>query len=228
MGEQEVRALACEAVVDRSRRLGRAAALPGRAVAVGEAAAPPVRARATEEPRLRHVAADVLVYDPQVEGAVEVAACPGTGSAHRQRAVVGVGQVLDHRRGDHAAFRVPPEVGVLRLPVLLHEAAPYVLDVLDGVVDVPADRPEGARRRRVAAERGDQHGQHERIELRPDVRERQVGRKRLQEAGVGSVPVRVDEEPAVPVVRNEDETVRALHGKGVDGLEGQRSGGTDE
>src|SRR5205814_4473978 len=83
------------------------------------------------------------------------------------------------------------------------EARPHALDVLDGVLDVPADGAEGGRRRGVAAERGDQHGQHERIELRPDVRERQVGRKRLQEAGVGSVPVRVDEEPAVPVVRNE-------------------------
>src|SRR5205814_4940299 len=132
-------ALACQAVVDRSRRLGRAAALPGRTVAFGEAAAGAVGAHATEEPRLRHVAANVLVHDPQVEGAVEVAACPITGSAHRQRAVVGVGQVLDHRRGDHAAGRVPPEIRMLRLAVLLHEAPPHALDVLDGVLDVPAD-----------------------------------------------------------------------------------------
>ena len=204
MIEQEGRALRREAVLRRRRRLGVAARLAGGAVRIRQAAALPVRAHAAREARRRHVTADVLVGEAQIEGGVEVPPRARSGAAHRRRSLVGAGEVLDDRLGHHAAARVPPDVGVLRLPVLLHEVPPQVLDVLYRVLHVPADRAEGGDGRRIPGRHGGQTRQQEQGYLA------RVGGERGQDALVGRVAVRIDEQAAVPVLRHDDHVLRAL------------------
>src|SRR5207247_6001243 len=111
--------------------------------------------------RRRQVTADGLVGEAQIEGGVEVPPRARSGAAHRGRSLVGAGEVLDDRLGHHAAARVPPDVGVLRLPVLLHEVPPQVLDVLHRILHVPADRAEGGDGRRIPGRHEGQARQQE-------------------------------------------------------------------
>jgi hypothetical protein len=122
----------------------------------------------------------------------------------------------------------PPEVRVLRRAVLLHEVAPQVLDVLDGVLHVPAGRAERRDGRGGTGRKEIQHpGPQHRIGLREIVRDGP------NDALVSRVAVRVQEQVAVPVLRHLDERVRALdldvlHLLGKPLHAGEREDGSDQ
>ena len=181
-----------------------------------------------DETRLGHVAADVLVDRAQVEGAVEVAACAGAWRAERERALVRRRGQLEDGLGHHPALGVAPDVGMCGRAVPLHEVAADVLDIIDGVLDRPSDRAVRGRRGRVAQVERDLEHLVATRELRADVRGRDVPGIGHDRALIGGVAVRVNEEPAVPRLGDNDQIVGTLHAEGLDGAEGERGGGGGE